>query len=144
MDDRYRGDVTAPACWSALSQTADAVLVDVRTSAEWAYVGLPLLASIGKSVVLAEWQSFPSMGVDPDFAPKLAGRLEAAGIDRTAPIYFLCRSGVRSIAGAVAMTEIGFENCFNVLNGFEGPPDEEGHRGRKAGWKAEGLPWSQN
>ncbi|MEH6719291.1 MAG: rhodanese-like domain-containing protein [Aurantimonas endophytica] len=144
MDERYRGDVTASACWSALSESEDAVLVDVRTSAEWTYVGLPQLAPIGKSVVLAEWQSFPSMGVDPAFAPKLAERLEAAGIGKSAPIYFLCRSGVRSIAGAVAMTGYGYENCFNVLNGFEGPPDEEGHRGRKAGWKAEGLPWSQN
>jgi len=84
------------------------------------------------------------MAVDPAFAEKLADQVKKAGGTPVSPIFFLCRSGVRSIAGAVALTAHGFENCFNVLGGFEGPPDTEGHRGRKAGWKAEGLPWAQN
>ncbi|MCP3053968.1 rhodanese-like domain-containing protein [Aurantimonas marianensis] len=144
MPSDYRGDVSPAECWSALAETPDAMLVDVRTTAEWTYVGLPMLAALGKKPLLVEWQSFPTMGVDPAFATKLAGQVEKEGGSSTSPIFFLCRSGVRSIAGAVALTAHGFENCFNVLGGFEGPLDAEGHRGRKAGWKAEGLPWAQN
>lgn len=139
----YEGDVTAEEAWSALAEDEAAVLLDVRTVAEWSYVGLPLLSPLGKSVALAEWQSFPSMNVDPDFVTKAAGRIEAAGGNREAPIFLLCRSGVRSIAAARALTEAGFLRCFNVIDGFEGPPDEDGHRGRLAGWKARGLPWVQ-
>lgn len=144
MSKDYKGDVSPGECWSALAETPDALLVDVRTTAEWAYVGLPMLSSLGKTPLLVEWQSFPSMSVDPAFAEKLADQVGKAGGNRASPIFFLCRSGVRSIAGAVALTAHGFENCFNVLGGFEGPPDADGHRGRKAGWKAEGLPWAQN
>ena len=82
------------------------------------------------------------MAVDPDFAANVAGASKRRR-QRGSPVYFLCRSGVRSIAGAVALTGAGYTNCFNVLDGFEGPPDEEAHRGRKSGWKAEGLPWLQ-
>ena len=143
MSDGYFGDVTVGECWSALSDTSDAVLVDVRTMAEWTYVGVPALEALGKSAILAEWQSFPSMQVAPDFAAALAKRIEADGGSKATPVYFLCRSGVRSIASAQALTAAGFDHCCNVLDGFEGPPDEDGHRGRRAGWKAEGLPWMQ-
>lgn len=143
MSAGYKGDVMPGECWASLAQTPDAVLVDVRTIAEWTYVGLPVLSPLGKTPILLEWQSFPTMAVDPDFAAKLAARVEAAGGERSTPVYFLCRSGVRSIASAIALTDYGYENCFNVLGGFEGPSDEEGHRGRREGWKAEGLPWAQ-
>ena len=143
MSGGYFGDVTVGDCWTALSEIPGAVLVDVRTMAEWTYVGIPSLDSLGKATILAEWQSFPSMQVDPNFAPALAERIEGEGGSRATPIYFLCRSGVRSIASAKALTNAGFSHCYNVLDGFEGPPDESGHRGRRAGWKAEGLPWVQ-
>ena len=143
MHDNYKGDVTPGECWKALAEQPDAVLVDVRTRAEWAYVGVPQLAAVGKAPLLAEWQTFPSMAVDPDFAAKVASAIAEAGGSERSPVYFICRSGARSMAGAAALTGLGYENCFNVLDGFEGPPDEEGHRGMKSGWKAEGLPWSQ-
>ena len=63
---------------------------------------------------------------------------------KDAPLYFLCRSGIRSKAAAIAMAEAGFTACFNVAGGFEGPPDDRGHRGGSSGWKAEGLPWRQS
>jgi len=143
MSEGYKGDVSAKQSWAALADTPDAFLVDVRTVPEWNYVGLPDLSALGKAPILMEWQSFPSMAVDPQFAEKLAERIEAAGGTRTSPVYFLCRSGARSAAGATALTVAGFENCFNIIDGFEGPPDGEGHRGTRAGWKAEGLPWVQ-
>lgn len=143
MSDGYFGDVTVGECWKALSDAPDSILVDVRTMAEWTYVGIPALQALGKAPILIEWQSFPSMQIDPNFADTLARKIEASGGSKTTPIYFLCRSGARSISSAQALTAAGFEHCCNVIDGFEGPPDEEGHRGRRAGWKAEGLPWVQ-
>ncbi|MEM8798076.1 MAG: rhodanese-like domain-containing protein, partial [Pseudomonadota bacterium] len=67
----------------------------------------------------------------------------AKGGNANTEIFFLCRSGVRSQGAAAALTEVGFENCFNVAGGFEGPPDGSFHRGTIDGWKAKGLPWRQ-
>lgn len=120
-----------------------AQLIDVRTAAEWAYVGSPDLKAAGREPIRLEWQVFPSMAVDPQFAAKLDAILKARGVPADAPLYFLCRSGVRSKAAAIAMTAAGYRRCFNVAGGFEGPPDGDGHRGRISGWKAAGLPWAQ-
>ncbi|GGD03866.1 rhodanese-like domain-containing protein [Aureimonas glaciei] len=142
MADAYAGDVTVATCWESLSQNSDSFLVDVRTRAEWTYVGFPVLPG-GRMPLFQEWQSFPSMSVDPGFAETLARQISEAGGTPASAIYFLCRSGVRSIAGASALTAAGYSRCFNVLDGFEGPPDGEGHRGTSAGWKAAALPWMQ-
>jgi rhodanese-related sulfurtransferase len=125
--------------WGALQSNPQAQLVDVRTDVEWAYVGLPDLAAIGKQAVLVPWQMFPSMQVNPDFV----GELKQAGFTPEQHIYFLCRSGVRSLAAAQAMQQAGYPHVYNVADGFEGPVDPQGHRGSAAGWKAEGLPWRQ-
>ncbi|WP_439572836.1 rhodanese-like domain-containing protein [Phreatobacter sp.] len=129
--------------FEAISREADAQLIDVRTTAEWAYVGSPDLKGLDKDAIRIEWQVFPHMGVNPDFVARLAAALAARGVQPSAKLYFLCRSGVRSKAAAIAATEAGFASCFNVAGGFEGPPDAGGHRGRVAGWKAAGLPWIQ-
>ncbi|MEM7695718.1 MAG: rhodanese-like domain-containing protein [Pseudomonadota bacterium] len=128
------------AVWSALSENSAARLVDVRTRAEWAYVGLPDLSALGAEPILLEWQRFPDMTVAPDFADALA----SACPDAATPLYFLCRSGVRSLAAARALRDRGYPHVFNITDGFEGPPDGEGHRGTVAGWKADGLPWRQS
>ena len=143
MSGPYKGDVSVAECWSAVTADPDAFLVDVRTAAEWTYVGVPLAPPGARQPVLLEWQSYPSMRVDPAFVGTLSERVRAAGGSESSPLFFLCRSGARSAASAAAMTAAGFANCFNVRHGFEGPPDGEGHRGTAAGWKAEGLPWAQ-
>ena len=79
----------------------------------------------------------------PDFVATLTRLLEDFGLGRDAPVYLICRSGVRSRHAAIAMTEAGWERCYNVGTGFEGSHDAAGHRGRVAGWKADGLPWTQ-
>lgn len=142
MSTPYSGDVTVGACWEAVSQQADAFLIDVRTSAEWTYVGFPRLPASERQL-FQEWQVFPSMAVDPRFAEKVAARIAELGGSEASKLYFLCRSGVRSMASAAALTAAGFQHCYNVLDGFEGPPDDEGHRGTTAGWKAADLPWAQ-
>jgi rhodanese-related sulfurtransferase len=136
----YAGDVTSRQAWDSLSENKRAVLVDVRTRPEWSYVGLPQLDAIGKRVLLVSWQRFPALDLNPQFAEELA----AHQIGKDDPIYFICRSGVRSRAAAEAATANGYKRCFNVADGFEGPRDGEGHRGRLAGWKASGLPWVQD
>jgi rhodanese-related sulfurtransferase len=140
----YAGDVTPQDAWTALEGEATSALVDVRTVAEWTFVGVPELGGIGKRALLQEWQSYPSMQVDGSFVDKVDAALSAAGIGKDAPVFFLCRSGARSQAAAAAMAAAGWSRCFNVAGGFEGPPDGERHRGSTAGWKADGLPWSQS
>jgi rhodanese-related sulfurtransferase len=144
MPNGYAGDVSAVDAYSMLENDAAAVLVDVRTKAEWAYVGAPDLASLGKETIFVEWQEFPSMKVAPDFAPRLGDILRARGVSASTAVLFLCRSGARSRAAAIAMTEAGQERCFNIADGFEGPLDDKRRRGVVRGWKAQGLPWAQS
>ena len=125
--------------WEALQQDPNAQLVDVRTDAEWTYVGITDLMAAAKQSVLISWQLFPAMHVNPGFVEQLRG----AGFTPEHHIYFLCRSGVRSLAAAEAAQAAGFPNSFNIADGFEGPPNAHGHRGMVAGWKADGLPWRQ-
>ena len=132
-------DVGPQQAHAALARDPDAQLVDVRTDAEWSYVGLPDLSAQGKRVLLVQWQSFPTGAPNPDFVEQLG----AAGLTRQHVIYFICRSGVRSLAAAEAAEQAGYRSSYNVADGFEGPPDSSGHRGTIAGWKAEGLPWRQ-
>ncbi len=126
--------------WEVLTTDPRARLVDVRTRAEWNYVGVPDLSALGGEVALVEWLTFPDGMLNPSFVEDLRGLTE----DLDAPLFFLCRSGVRSAAAAQEATAAGFSQAYNVLDGFEGSPDESGHRGLLAGWKAVGLPWRQS
>ncbi len=138
-DQGYAGDVNPAEAWRILGEEPDALLVDVRSDAEWTYVGLPDLSGLGKQTLCVAWQDFPEMRVNPDFAAELAAR----GVGREQPLLLICRSGVRSRHAAVALTAAGFGPCYNVADGFEGPCDEARHRGGRGGWKASGLPWVQ-
>jgi rhodanese-related sulfurtransferase len=139
----YAADMLATDAYALLAGEASSFLIDVRTQAEWAYVGTPDLASLGKFPFFLEWQSFPSMRVDGDFALRLETMLESAGVERGASLIFLCRSGARSRHAAIAMTSAGWGPCINISDGFEGPLDASRRRGRAGGWKAVGLPWVQ-
>lgn len=139
----YAGDISPQEAWARLEGDPRAQLVDVRTMAEWNFVGLPDLSPLGRRAHCIEWQTFPTMAVNPAFAAEAEGAVTAAGADRDTPIFFLCRSGARSRAAAAALAAVGFTQAFNVANGFEGDPDAQRHRGNINGWKAEGLPWRQ-
>jgi rhodanese-related sulfurtransferase len=132
----YAGDLTPRQAWELLESNDGAVLVDVRTAAEWQFVGVPLAPG---DAVLAEWNT--AHGHNDDFVAQAAS---AAGLvpGDNRPLVCLCRSGQRSIGAAEALTAAGFGPAYNVLDGFEGAVDEHGHRG-SAGWRAEGLPWRQ-
>jgi rhodanese-related sulfurtransferase len=132
-------DISPEDTWVALAADKDAVLIDVRTDAEWNFVGLPDLAGLAKQVVLIPWQIYPSMQLNADFAE----HLQEAGLTPAQKLFFICRSGARSQSAGQAAQAAGFTHAFNVADGFEGPVDGAGHRGSAAGWKAAGLPWRQ-
>ncbi len=140
----YAGDVTPDEAWALLAGDPKAVLVDVRTVAEWNFVGTPDLRPLGKQALLVEWQGFPSAGPRPDFVATVERHFGDHGVPKDAPVLLLCRSGARSRSAAIALTAAGFGRAYNVENGFEGPLDPEGHRGGVEGWKARGLPWAQS
>ncbi len=130
-------DVAPKQVWEALSSHPQARLVDVRTEMEWAQIGLPDLSAIGQQPAQVSWQVPPTMQVNPGFLEQLA----AAGVTPDHEVYFLCRSGVRSLAAAQAAEAAGFTKVFNSADGFEGPPGPDGRRGTVAGWQADALPW---
>jgi rhodanese-related sulfurtransferase len=132
----YAGDLPPGDAFERLVSDPDAVLVDVRTPAEWQYVGVPDLSSIGKRVVGVSWP-LPGQGTAQHFVEQL-GDLEPG-----TPLLFICRSGHRSRSAAVAATAAGFAEAYNVAEGFEGDLDPTGHRGTVSGWKVAGLPWRQ-
>lgn len=136
----YAGDLTPQETWDLLRDTPEATLVDIRTDAEWRYVGMPDLGDIGGRVEFIEWTTYPDGDPNPDFIAELAaaGLTPGAGV----PILFICRAGHRSVDAATAAAAADLGPCYNVLEGFEGPTDDDGHRG-STGWRAAGLPWYQ-
>ena len=139
----YAGDLTPQEAWDALKANPRAQLVDVRTAAEWSFVGQPDLGSLGRDVCLVEWQTFPTLALNAGFVSQASAAVSKAGADRDAPIFLICRSGGRSRAAAIAMTQAGFSHAYNVSGGFEGDLDTSRHRGTQNGWKAANLPWKQ-
>jgi sulfur dioxygenase len=125
----YAGDVSPQLAWQWV-QAGQAVLVDVRTDAEREWVGF-----VPGAVALA-WKQWPGMALNPEFDQQIPTL-------RDKHLVMLCRSGVRSIAAAKRATELG-ATAYNILEGFEGDPDEQSHRALKGGWKLRGLPWRQN
>ena len=131
----YKGDVMPAAAYEQLKANDNAFLIDVRTDAEWNFVGVPAF----ERLLRLSWQNYPTMERNARFVEMV----EEAGIPKDAEIYLICRSGARSAAAANALTDAGFANCYNVAQGFEGDRDAEGHRGTVGGWKNAGLPWVQ-
>ncbi|NEW39682.1 rhodanese-like domain-containing protein [Nocardia cyriacigeorgica] len=136
----YAGDITPKQAWEILRDDPRAVLVDVRTEAEWKFVGIPDTSAIDRQTVLIEWVDGTGAR-NTEFAQQLSTVLD--GRDPDAPVVFLCRSGQRSAHAATVATSAGIAPAYNVSEGFEGPLDEFGHRGA-AGWRADGLPWRQS
>ncbi len=143
----YAGDVTPELAWQWV-QDGQAVLVDVRSDAEREWVGFVPGA---KAVA---WKQWPGMAMNPAFDEGVKAAVTAAvkaaepgagAAPSHSPLkaVLLCRSGVRSIAAAKRATELGVE-AYNILEGFEGDPDGDAHRGHKGGWRYRGLPWRQN
>jgi rhodanese-related sulfurtransferase len=128
----YAGAVTPPEA-HLLMEAGVATLIDVRTEAEQHYVG----SVPGTDGV--EWNRYPDGQRNPDFLAELE-----KSVPKDRPVMFLCRSGVRSHGAAEAATKAGWKEAYNILEGFEGDKDADGHRGRIGGWRKAGLPWIQS
>lgn len=139
-DQDYAGDLSPNEAWDLLQQNPKAVLVDVRTDAEFAYVGYPDLSDCDNPMYRVSWKIFPDMQRNMHFEDAV----KEIAPDPDVPILFLCRSGIRSAAAAIAMTALGYKECYNIAEGFEGDKDDNGHRGAVGGWKVRGLPWTQD
>jgi rhodanese-related sulfurtransferase len=129
----YAGALLPAEAHALLQQLSASKLVDVRTQAEWEYVGhIP-------DTVLIEWNTYPNGQRNPDFLNELQAQVARGD----APVMFLCRSGARSHQAAQAATQAGYSNSYNILEGFEGDKDANGHRNTVGGWRFAGLPWIQ-
>ncbi|BCW68608.1 sulfurtransferase [Arthrobacter sp. NicSoilB4] len=135
----YAGDLSPQEAWAKLEDGA--ILVDVRTEGEWAHIGIPDTASAGGSrndPLFIQWNlagGLPNARFIEQLKQQLKGQAPAG---QGTELVFLCRSGARSIAAAIAATEAGYTS-YNVLEGFEGEPDRHGER-TVNGWKNRGLP----
>ena len=116
-----------------LAAHPEALLVDCRSEIEYFYVGHPVGA------VHVAWQEAPDWSVNPDFA----GAVLREARDRDRPVLLICRSGNRTLDAGHALEAAGFSAVMNVLHGFEGDIDEHSHRGKRNGWRHDGLPWEQ-
>ena len=128
----YAGALLPAEAHELMQKAPGAKLIDVRTRAEWDYVG-----RVPGSVPI-EWQSYPSSQPNPAFLDELRAQTEKDAI-----VMFLCRSGARSHAAASAASQIGYARSYNILQGFEGDKDAQGHRASVGGWQFAGLPWVQ-
>lgn len=128
----YAGALTPKEAHELMQQHPKARLVDVRTRAEWDWVG-----RVPKAVEV-EFLSYPGSVPNDAFVDELQEK-----VPKDALVMFLCRSGGRSHNAAGMATEAGFANCYNVLEGFEGDRDANGQRNKVGGWRAAGLPWMQ-
>jgi rhodanese-related sulfurtransferase len=130
----YAGAVTPQEAFALLQSAPGVKLVDVRTNAERDWIGRPAIPESKHGAV--QWSLYPGGAPNPDFATQLQ---QAA--DKEDVVLFLCRSGVRSRHAARVATELGYANAFDILEGFEGDRDGEGHRKTVGGWCKAGLPW---
>jgi len=129
----YAGAVTPQEAFALLQSEPGAKLVDVRTRAEWEWVGrVP-------DAVFIEWNTWPGGTRNPAFERELVEQVS----DKSEPVLFICRSGARSHHAAIVAEKLGYARAFNVLEGFEGDKDASGHRATVGGWKVAGLPWVQ-
>ena len=127
----YAGALTPAEAHAVWLEAPGVRLVDVRTRAEWVWVGrIP-------GAVEIEWQGWPEGQTNPNFLAQLRQQ-----VDHEALVLFVCRSGVRSHHAAALATANGWTNCYNVLEGFEGDRDASGQRGHLGGWRKAGLPWT--
>ncbi|MCE2680994.1 MAG: rhodanese-like domain-containing protein [Burkholderiales bacterium] len=133
----YAGALTPKDTWTLLQNDATAMLVDVRTQAELDWVGFVDLYD--DRWIHIEWNVYPQNTRNPEFLSLLE---EAVPKDCT--VVFLCRSGIRSHHAAKLAAEAGYKTALNILEGFEGEKNTQGHRNKTGGWRKANLPWLQN
>lgn len=137
-------DISPTETFSNLRSDPNSLLIDVRTGEEFAFVGVVNANEISNRLALISWKILPDMSENPNFANDLEKSTKTVSQNKDdLKLYFLCKSGARSKEAAIYCQNIGYKNCYNVANGFEGDLDENSRRGNINGWKASNLPWRQ-
>ena len=126
-------NLTPKQSWTLLQENSNAVMIDVRTTIEYSFIGHP------PEAIHIPWKEFPGMKFNESFLSQVNDLVK----DKNSPVLLLCRSGQRSLAAAELLDESGYQNLINIVEGFEGPLDNNKHRGNVGGWKYHQLPWSQ-
>ncbi len=133
--------ITPKQAWQLIKDDTRAVLVDIRSTMEFLFVGHP------SSALHVAWIDEPEWTVNPHFVTDvrkvMLGGATAHGDIDGAPVILICRSGKRSIDAGTALLQAGFSSVYNVSEGFEGELDDHHHRGSVGGWRFHGLPWEQ-
>ena len=141
MADKKAKALTAKESWQLLQDNPRAVLVDIRSTMEYLFVGHP------KGALHVAWIDEPDWTVNPHFVTDvrkvMLGGATAHDEIGGAPVILICRSGKRSMDASRTLLEAGFSEVFYVDEGFEGELDDQHHRGSLGGWRYHGLPWEQ-
>ena len=141
MADHQLKNLSPQQAWELLQADPRAILVDIRSSMEYLFVGHP------KGAVHVAWIDEPDWKVNPHFTTEIRklilGGVVHAGEISSAPVLLICRSGKRSVEAGMQLLADGMTNVYNVSEGFEGDLDEHHHRSTLGGWRFAGLPWEQ-
>ena len=132
-------NISSKECFKILSNKTDSYLIDVRTLPEWKFIGVPDLFPINKETIFVSWQIYPQMNENKNFEKQILD----LGIQKNNNLYFICRSGQRSLCAAKLLINNGFTCCFNIHDGFEGDLNQHKKRSLINGWKYNNLPWKQ-
>jgi rhodanese-related sulfurtransferase len=135
MNELFSSDV------AKLLEKEDSFLIDVRSAAEWQFVGCPDLKEFKATYLQISLYEYPEMSFNNNFITKIQ---EQGNITKNSNIIFICRSGIRSRKAAQLISDLGYKNIYNISDGFEGELDEYSHRNTLSGWKKSGLPWKQS
>ncbi|HBE92324.1 MAG TPA: sulfurtransferase [Gammaproteobacteria bacterium] len=141
MSDHELRDISPQEAWDLMNEDPRALLVDIRSSMEFLFVGHP------KGAVHVAWIDEPDWMVNPNFSTEIRklilGGVVHAGEISSAPIMLICRSGKRTLDAGNQLIEDGLTNIYNVTQGFEGDLDDNHHRSTQGGWRHADLPWEQ-
>ena len=132
-------ELTSSECFDQLSKISNSYLIDVRTTPEWEFVGVPDLSSINKNVIFISWQLYPEMNINSLFE----NQVTKSNIKKDDKLFLICRSGSRSFDAAKFLSSVGYYYCFNIADGFEGDKNSLNQRSTINGWKYNNLPWKQ-
>ena len=140
MNDRLNS-LTPNEAWDMVNRDARAILVDIRSSMEYLFVGHP------RGAVHIPWIDEPEWVVNPNFVTEIRKLILGGVVDDvasgSAPIILICRSGKRSKEAGLALLNAGIHNVYHIDEGFEGELDEQHHRSSLGGWRYHNLPWEQ-
>ncbi len=132
--------LTPQQAWDLCQKNSRALLIDIRSSMEYLFVGHP------KGAVHVPWIDEPDWVVNPHFVTDVR-KLMLGGVTETSegsvPVVLICRSGKRSLEAGKLLIASGIGNVYHIDEGFEGELDDEHHRSTSGGWRFHNLPWEQ-